>query len=205
MLSQRSFSKEHISSLFQDSRKDPQLIERTVFAFGLLDALASTGLSFIFKGGTCLILLLDHPMRLSTDIDILVEPGTYINTISDEVEYNENKYSAFEIMNDTFDSAACIASRGLLHSSDYRSYVGGCASLSAHIFLEKFTMQIAGYRAARIMYLVSRLLKDKPYIPLTDSQLQDLLHCNDLDLKPFKYMKKLDVESFCYAVKAIIE
>ena len=31
---------------------------------------------FIFKGGTCLMMLMDKPRRLSTDIDIIVEPGT---------------------------------------------------------------------------------------------------------------------------------
>ncbi len=29
---------------------------------------------FIFKGGTSLLFLLDKPMQLSTDIDIIVEP-----------------------------------------------------------------------------------------------------------------------------------
>lgn len=38
---------------------------------------------FIFKGGTSLLLLLDRPMRLSTDIDIIVEPGTDINSYID--------------------------------------------------------------------------------------------------------------------------
>jgi hypothetical protein len=34
---------------------------------------------FIFKGGTCLMLLLNQIKRLSTDIDIIVEPGTPID------------------------------------------------------------------------------------------------------------------------------
>jgi hypothetical protein len=37
------------------------------------------GLPFTFKGGTSLMLLLPHPMRLSTDIDIRVDPGTDID------------------------------------------------------------------------------------------------------------------------------
>lgn len=48
-------------------------------AFGLLEALARVGLPFTFKGGTCLMLLLEYPQRLSTDIDIVVEPGTDID------------------------------------------------------------------------------------------------------------------------------
>lgn len=33
----------------------------------------------IYAGGTSLVLLLDYPRRLSTDIDIIVEPGTDID------------------------------------------------------------------------------------------------------------------------------
>ena len=51
-------------------------MERAVYAFGLLEALVRVGLPFVFKGGTCLMLLMDKPRRLSTDIDIIVEPGT---------------------------------------------------------------------------------------------------------------------------------
>lgn len=79
MISKDSFSLEHIRQLQTYSHGDPTLIERTLYAFGLLEALARTGLPFLFKGGTCLILLLDKPMRLSTDIDIVVPPGTDIN------------------------------------------------------------------------------------------------------------------------------
>jgi hypothetical protein len=58
---------------------DPALIERVVFAFALLEALSQTGLDFIFKGGTCLMLLLAEPKRLSTDIDILVRHNINID------------------------------------------------------------------------------------------------------------------------------
>lgn len=51
-------------------------MERAVYAFGLLEALAKVSMPFIFKGGTCLMLLMKHLRRLSTDIDIIAEPGT---------------------------------------------------------------------------------------------------------------------------------
>ncbi|HCT71421.1 MAG TPA: hypothetical protein DF409_10765, partial [Bacteroidales bacterium] len=68
-----------MSELHQVSKRDPVLLERAVYAFGLLEALCRVDMPFIFKGGTCLMLLLEHPMRLSTDIDIIVEPGTEID------------------------------------------------------------------------------------------------------------------------------
>ncbi len=76
MLLKENFNEEHIRELQKNSKRDPLLLERAVYAFGLLEALARVGLPFIFKGGTCLMLLMDKLRRLSTDIDIVVEPGT---------------------------------------------------------------------------------------------------------------------------------
>ena len=75
-MNKENFSESHIRTLCAKSKKDPGLIERTIFAFGLLNALCEVGLPFVFKGGTSLMLLLKHPRRLSTDIDIVVVPGT---------------------------------------------------------------------------------------------------------------------------------
>lgn len=79
MLSPNNFNKAHIDWLSASIHRDPILIERTLYAFGLLEAISSTGLPFIFKGGTSLMLLLEHPRRLSTDIDILVDPEVNVD------------------------------------------------------------------------------------------------------------------------------
>lgn len=84
MISRETFSEEHIRELQKLSKKDPGLIERALHAFGLLEAITKVKMPFIFKGGTCLMLLLDHPMRLSTDIDIVVKPGTPIEKYIEE-------------------------------------------------------------------------------------------------------------------------
>lgn len=76
MLSAVNFTQEYIRKLQKESGADPSIIERTVFAFGLLEAITLVHMPFIFKGGTSLMLLLSKPMRLSTDIDIVVAPGT---------------------------------------------------------------------------------------------------------------------------------
>ncbi len=84
MIAKENYSEEHIRELQRKSKRDPSLIERTLYAFGLLEALSKVGLPFIFKGGTSLLLLLEKPMRLSTDIDIVVKPGTDMNTYIEE-------------------------------------------------------------------------------------------------------------------------
>ena len=75
MLSRYNFTREHIEKLRETNGNDPSILERTIYAFGLLEAIRRAGMPFIFKGGTSLLLLLDKPLRLSTDIDIIVEPG----------------------------------------------------------------------------------------------------------------------------------
>ena len=80
MLSKKIFTQEYVSELRGRTGDDPLMIERTLFAFGLLEAIRSVDMPFVFKGGTSLMLLLDIPRRFSTDIDIVVEPGTDIDS-----------------------------------------------------------------------------------------------------------------------------
>ena len=84
MIQPISFAEEHIRELQKTSKRDPVLLERAVYAFGLLEALARVGMPFIFKGGTCLMLLMNRPRRLSTDIDIIVEPRTDLDAFIEE-------------------------------------------------------------------------------------------------------------------------
>lgn len=73
------YTEEYIRGLYERTGNDPSLLERVIYAFGLLEAIKRVSLPFCFKGGTALMLLLDHPRRLSTDIDIIVELGTDID------------------------------------------------------------------------------------------------------------------------------
>ena len=79
MLKRNNFTNEKVRQLQAETKRDPALLERMIYAFGLIEALSLVGLDFIFKGGSCLMLLLNQPKRLSTDIDIIVKPGTDID------------------------------------------------------------------------------------------------------------------------------
>ena len=79
MLNHKNYELDYIKELQRKYKKDPALLKRVLYAFGLLEALIQVQLPFIFKGGTCLMLLLEHPMRLSTDIDIIVNPDIDID------------------------------------------------------------------------------------------------------------------------------
>jgi hypothetical protein len=76
MITSESFSFEHLHMIRQQYEVDGNVLERNVFALALLQALVLVEMPFVFKGGTSLLLLLKNPRRLSTDIDLIVEPGT---------------------------------------------------------------------------------------------------------------------------------
>ena len=65
---------------------DPALLERALHAFALLGHLAESDLTFVFKGGTSLLLHVPVIRRLSIDIDILCSaPAAELERILAEV------------------------------------------------------------------------------------------------------------------------
>lgn len=65
---------------------DPSLLERALHAFALLGHLSESGLDFVFKGGTSLLLHVPTIRRLSIDIDILCSsPAAELDRVLKEV------------------------------------------------------------------------------------------------------------------------
>jgi len=52
-------------------KSDPSIMEKVIYALTLVEQLAQTDLSFTFKGGTSLLLILPEPKRFSIDVDIV--------------------------------------------------------------------------------------------------------------------------------------
>ena len=84
MIDKNTYTKEHILHLVNKHKTDPQLLERAIFALGLLEALSKVSKDFCFKGGSSLMILIDKPRRLSTDIDIIVDPDFNIKNLVEE-------------------------------------------------------------------------------------------------------------------------
>ncbi len=71
MIKPEFFEREKLIRLSQKLRVDPGILEKAVHALALLGHLAESGMPFVFKGGTSLLLHLPKPRRLSIDIDIV--------------------------------------------------------------------------------------------------------------------------------------
>ena len=80
MISKECFTQEWIEQKSNELKyNDKNIIEKVIRAFSLLDMLAESGCKFQFKGGSCLMLLLQNRRhRLSIDIDIICPPDTEI-------------------------------------------------------------------------------------------------------------------------------
>ncbi len=76
MIESQSFSDQNIRTIIEKHKTTYELTQRAIFALALVETLVKTGMEFIFKGGSSLMLLCKMPRRLSTDVDILVAPGT---------------------------------------------------------------------------------------------------------------------------------
>ncbi len=75
MIKVESLSAKWIFEKRQKYSKDPAIMEAMIHALYLLEHIKLTGLEFIFKGGTGLVLLMDQPKRFSVDIDIILNPS----------------------------------------------------------------------------------------------------------------------------------
>ncbi len=95
MIHEDSLKEKWITDVAKQHKSDPILVEKVVRALSLLEHLQNSGLEFIFKGGTALMLLLKEPKRFSIDIDIIVSKKPenlkeMLNTVlksSDFLEY----------------------------------------------------------------------------------------------------------------------
>lgn len=72
MIDIKSVDRNWIESISKKNKADKILVEKVIRALLLLESLSSSGLDFVFKGGTALMLLLGTTRRLSIDIDIIV-------------------------------------------------------------------------------------------------------------------------------------
>jgi hypothetical protein len=86
MINKICFTADWLNRKRKELKTDPYLLERALHAFALLGHLAESGLDFVFKGGTSLLLHVPVIRRLSIDIDILCSaPAETLGKILAEV------------------------------------------------------------------------------------------------------------------------
>lgn len=85
MVSEQSISPKWIKEVSaKNGKADPALVEKVIRALLLLEGLVESGLDFVFKGGTSLMLKFGSTKRLSIDIDIIIPKKD--NSIQEKLE-----------------------------------------------------------------------------------------------------------------------
>ena len=92
MIDLKTLSAEWIAEKRKKYSKDTTLMESMIYALYLLEQLQLSGLDFIFKGGTSLILLMKEPKRFSVDIDIIISPKISREELEKYLSEIEKKY-----------------------------------------------------------------------------------------------------------------
>ncbi|RZJ57502.1 MAG: hypothetical protein EOO55_03235 [Hymenobacter sp.] len=87
MITPHTFTADWLTHLRSRYRKiDPSIAEKMIFALGLVEQLGRAHLPFVFKGGTCLVLLLGAVRRFSVDVDIVTSAtAADIQAVLDQV------------------------------------------------------------------------------------------------------------------------
>ncbi len=90
MISKETFHIDWIKEVSAKNRNaDKTLIEKVCRAFTLLEGLSESGLEFVFKGGTALMLLTGSTKRLSIDIDIVLTVHTDLSEIFEKISIDK--------------------------------------------------------------------------------------------------------------------
>jgi len=97
ILKEKCFTKEWLDEQrAQMQRVDPGLLEKSIHALELVGLLAQKEIPFSFKGGTCMLLLLDKIRRLSIDVDMACTiPAVELEAVLREIG-NESRFESFE-------------------------------------------------------------------------------------------------------------
>jgi predicted nucleotidyltransferase component of viral defense system len=99
MITQNSITGEWIETVAKSHKADKNLVEKVIRALLLLEGLSESGLNFVFKGGTALMLLFNSEKRLSIDIDIIVPEKERVLTEILENICNTKGFTNFEKQN----------------------------------------------------------------------------------------------------------
>ena len=100
MIKDQCFTREWLDS-FKNQKEHSSIqigiLERMIYALHLLERLKNKGLTFTFKGGTSLVLLLEEGTRFSIDIDIVCNTarGTVEKILNEIIE--DSKFTAWEL------------------------------------------------------------------------------------------------------------
>ena len=110
--------------------------------------------------------------------------------------------TARDVIEDTISAAIVIGSRGKTGKDDYPAYVEGIRGVRTHIFTERFSGEIASYRASNLIYMAACLMAEIPYEHIDSFEEYASEPLTQDDLKVLSKMRKAQPLQYAYLVKA---
>ena len=128
--------------------------------------------------------------------------ATYKDVAASEISYRGLDITVRNVLEDTIAAAVVIGSRGKIGKDDYPVYVDGIRGVGTHIFAERFSGEIASYRAANLIYMAACLIAETPYEQIDSYEEYAGEQLTQTDLKVLSKMRKAQPLQYAYLVKA---
>lgn len=93
---------------------------------------------------------------------------SYNRIVAIEIAYRGLSISAEDVLKDKIKGCLCIASRRLYDNKDYEYHKDGISRIKNHFFGGKFSADIVGALAGRVLYLASSMLMGKDSVKKID-------------------------------------
>lgn len=106
-----------------------------------------------------------------------------------------------EVLQDTISSCLCIASRGI-PKSDYSLFKDGISRIRNHIIGGKFSGEIAGAIACKVLYLAAAIQTDQEVLKkITNPVVYSKEKPEIQNAKRFSYLKFVDMSAYGYLIE----
>lgn len=128
---------------------------------------------------------------------------TYRRVALAEISYRGDAYGVENVLADTIETAACIASRGILGLSEYQKLMDGIKSIRTHIYKENYSGEIAAIQACSVIYMAACILKNSPFVKKHNLEDYVKVSIGKSKYKSLAYMKKLNLQAYAYIVEAV--
>jgi hypothetical protein len=135
--------------------------------------------------------------------DMTIVKSTYETIAKTEMEYRRlNDLTVQDVLDDTFQTALCIATRGKYGNARFEELKNGIKRVSRYIFSENYHLEKAITHASKVAYLATLIQKDAGKIErFTDPLSMKDWIISDLQYTWLNKLKKSNPEAFFYWYK----
>lgn len=147
--------------------------------------------------------LFDCGLLFDAMYDYMDVRASYDKIVRLEMGYRGLTIPTEEVLKDTIKGSLCIASRGQSYEEEYSYYKNGISRIRNHILGGKFSGEIAGAYASRVLYITSNILAGTDSVTkIKDPAAYLEQKIEFAKPKSFSYLRIVDPASYGYVVEA---